>query len=88
MKDERNFTVDGNYSLLFEKMLCQMIADAFERCAAAVNDMWTLFGDNSDMDEMLKRLADKTVRKNICQRIDIAAKADADALALMEKLIS
>lgn len=121
MKNERNFTVDGNYSLLFEKMLCQMdamtcltdgrscaaqffrqlskeaparcrdyqmIADAFERCAAAVNDMWTLFGDNSDMDEMLKRLADKTVRKNICQRIDIAAKADADALALMEKLIS
>lgn len=118
--EEKDFAVNGNYSLLFEKMLCQMdamtcltdgrscsasffrelakessknqgnyekIAAAFERCVKAVEGMWTLFGNPSDMDGMLERLADRKVREKVCEVIDIAAKADSEALALMEKIV-
>lgn len=118
LQKDKEFAVDGNYSLLFEQMLCQMdamtcitdgrssaahffrelskaaenadlyqrTADAFEKCAKTVESMWGLFGDTSDMDGMLKKLADKEVREKICELIEIAKKADAEALALMESI--
>ena len=119
LQDEKQFAVGQNYSLLFEKMLCQMdamccltdgrgsaalyfkelakeqseysqtyqlIADHFENCAKTIEGMWGLFGDISDMDGMLEKLASPEVREQVCQRIDVAAKADSDALTLIKTL--
>lgn len=63
------------------------IADAFERCTKVIEEMWTLFGDSADMEGMLKKLADIEVREKICRLIEQAAKADGEALSLMEKLV-
>ncbi len=50
--------------------------------------MQNLLNDNgsANMDDMLKKLADKEIRDKICLLIGKAKKADSDALALMEKL--
>lgn len=60
------------------------IADAFEKCANTVKQMWGLFGDTSDMEGMLKKLADKAVRDEVCKLIDIAKESDSVALIMMQ----
>lgn len=62
------------------------IANAFIRCAETAEQMRGLFGNQGDMEGMLEKLADEAVRKNVCELIDIAKKADVEALALMKKL--
>lgn len=118
--DESNFSVDGNYTLLFEKMLCQndamtcladgrncaslyfeelaeedssryndysKISGLFRKCSDTILEMQSLYNiGNAGMDDMLKKLADKETRKKTCSLVDIAKKADAEALTLMEKL--
>lgn len=117
LSDEKSFAVNGNYSLLFEKMLCQIdamncledgrncaaayfralsdadtdrstvyrsIAEAFTQCRQVIGDMRQLFGN--DMDEMLKNLADPTVRNQTCVLIDRAKQADTEALSLMNEI--
>lgn len=64
-----------------------LMADAFTRCAAAVEKMWTLFGDTSNMEGMLEKLADKSVRERVCELINAAKSADSEALSLMESLM-
>lgn len=124
--DESNFSVDGNYTLLFEKMLCQndamtcladgrncayiffkelaetdnshysdylKISELFRKCSSTILEMQALYADNGNidmenMDGMLKKFADREIREKTCRLIDIAKKADSEALGLMEKLQS
>lgn len=46
--------------------------------------MWSLFGDTSDMEGVLTKLADKSVRVEVCKLIDIAGTADGKALELIK----
>ena len=114
LKEEWNYTVGENYSLLFEKMLCQsdamsclkdgrscaasyfkelgkknrnylLIGEEFSRVFQAIEEMQQLYG--SDMDEMLKKLADSAVRNRTCELIDLAARADKMALELLKESI-
>ncbi|MBP3339715.1 MAG: helix-turn-helix transcriptional regulator [Lachnospiraceae bacterium] len=63
------------------------IADAFTKCASTVEKMWGLFGETSNMEGMLERLADKSVRDEVCKLIDMSEKSDSEALAIMETII-
>lgn len=63
-----------------------MIARCFTKCVRLIKEMWSLYGDKSDMDGMLKKLADNDVRKKSCELIEGAAKADAQALELLRKI--
>lgn len=63
-----------------------MIAGCFKKCVCLIKEMWSLYGDKSDMDGMLKKLADNDVRKKSCELIEGAAKADAQALELLRKV--
>ncbi|MCH5275044.1 MAG: hypothetical protein J1E65_04330 [Lachnospiraceae bacterium] len=117
IKDEKIYAVGENYSLLFEKMLCQsdamsclkdgrgcaasyfnelgkndyalndriytLISEQFSTVAKAIEEMQKLYG--SDMDEMLKKLADPSVRSKTCELIDLAARADKIALELLKE---
>lgn len=65
-----------------------MIAKSFTKCTKVIEEMWALYGKESDMDEMLKKLADPEVRRKSCELIECAAKADAEALAFMKSVIS
>lgn len=69
------------------KEKCNRIADAFAKCAKTVEQMWGLFGDTSNMEGMLERLADGAVRNEVCELIDAAKEADSEALAMMESLV-
>lgn len=60
------------------------IAEAFTKCAKTIEKMWSLFGDTSDMEGMLTKLADKSVRVEVCKLIDIARTADGKALELIK----
>ncbi len=62
------------------------IADAFTKCAKTVEQMQALFGDMSDMEGMLKKLADKSVRDEVCKLIDIAKESDSEALSVLKNL--
>lgn len=113
LSDDKSFATGGNYSVLFEKMLCQndamncledgrsnaaayfrtlsgsgdkylRIAEAFTRCSKTIGEMRKLYG--SDMDESLRKLADRTVRKQTCELCECAKQADTEALALMKNL--
>lgn len=113
LKEEKNFMVGDNYSLLFEKTLCQNDAMSclwdgrssaasyfhalaqtderyqpiyreFERTKNAIGEMWQLYG--TDMDEMMKKLADTTVRARTCELIELACQADKKALELLQSL--
>lgn len=120
LKREEEYTVDNNYSILFEKMLCQIdamnclvdgrrcaaaffrkqaealqgdnticiqIADLFEQTSAAIQEMQALYGDFSNMEEMLRNLANPNIRGKSCDLIDTAKRADADALNYMKELL-
>lgn len=115
LKDEKDYVVGQNYSLLFEKMLCQsdamsclkdgrgcaasyfkelgkddrnylLIGEQFDKVVEAIDEMRQLYG--SDMDEMLKKLADPSVRSKTCELIERAALADKTALKLLKKALS
>lgn len=60
------------------------IAEAFTKCAKTIEKMWSLFGDTSDMEGVLTKLADKSVRVEVCKLIDIAGTADGKALELIK----
>lgn len=62
------------------------IAAAFDRCAEAARSMWPLFGDASNMEDMLEHLAQQDVREKVCEYIDKALTADMEALTLLESL--
>lgn len=110
LKEEKDYAVGENYSLLFEKMLCQsdamsclkdgrscaasyfkelakndrkylLIGEQFSRVAQTIEEMQQLYG--SDMDEMLKKLADPSVRNKTCELIELATRADKMALELL-----
>lgn len=116
LSDEKNFSAGDNYSVLFEKMLCQTdamncledgrscaasyfsalsrsdagrsekyrrISDAFAKCSKVIGEMRKLYG--SDMDEMLKNLADPAVRSQTCELCKQAKQADTEALSLMKE---
>ncbi|MBQ8821288.1 MAG: helix-turn-helix transcriptional regulator [Lachnospiraceae bacterium] len=94
--DAMNCVTDGrkNAALYFQALAKESgrkedgsIAAAFLRCAETVEKMWPLFGDTSNMEDMLRHLADKGVRDRICEYIDAAQKADGEALALMENRV-
>lgn len=70
-----------------KKEKCSKIADAFTKCVKTVEQMRDLFGDMSDMEGMLKKLADKSVRVEVCTLIDKAKAFDGEALALMDSMI-
>ncbi len=59
------------------------LADVFTKCANTIEKMWSLFGDTSNMEGMLERLADKSVRDEVCKLIDMAKKSDSEALEMM-----
>ena len=59
-----------------------LIANAFHRCKQAIKEIRQLFG--TEPDEMLKKLADKAVRKQVMLLIDRAKEADIEALNLMK----
>lgn len=120
LEDESNFSVNGNYTLLFEKMLCQgdamncladgrnnaslyfeelagtagsrqdsykKVSGLFRKCSNTILEMQALYNINeAGMDGMLKRLADKEIRKKTCELIKIAQKADKEALEIMKTL--
>lgn len=69
------------------KEKCNKIADAFTKCVKTVEQMRGLFGDMSDMEGMLKKLADKSVRDEVCILIDKAKMFDSEALAMMDSMI-
>lgn len=86
----------GNGAKFFRKLaetwginkdMCNGIADAFAKCAKAAEQMRGLFGDTSDMEGMLKRLADKSVRDEVCILIEKAKVFDSEALAMMNSII-
>lgn len=54
------------------------------KCAKTIEKMWSLFGDTSDMEGVLTKLADKSVRVEVCKLIDIAGTADGKALELIK----
>ena len=114
MKEEKDYAVGENYSLLFEKMLCLsdamsclidgrscaasyftelgqnnrdylLIGEEFSKVARTVEEMRQLYG--SDMDGMLKKLADPTVRNKTCELIELAALADKMALEVLKESI-
>lgn len=64
------------------------IAEAFTKCAKTIEQMWGLFGDTSDMEGMLERLADKSVRGEVCKLIDMAKESDGKALEMMKIFIN
>lgn len=70
-----------------DKEKYSQIADAFTKCANIIEKMWSLFGDTSNMEGMLERLANKSVRDEVCKLIDAAKESDCEALAMLEKLI-
>ncbi len=70
-----------------DKEKCNQIADAFTKCAKAAEQMWALFGDTSNMEGMLGKLADEAVRNEVCELIDAAKEADCEALTLMATLV-
>lgn len=119
--NENSFDVNGNYTLLFEQMLCQSdamnciadgrncaalyfeelvktggsrqesykkTADMFRKCSDTILEMQALYNINNDtgMDGMLMKLADKETRKKTCELIKIAKKADKEALEIMKTL--
>lgn len=121
LEDERNFSVGGNYTLLFEKMLCQndamaclsdgrncasiyfeklaekdagrydnykKISELFRKCSDIILEMQSLYKLDSEqgMDVMLKKFADKEIRKKTCELIKSAQKADSEALKIMQSL--
>ena len=115
LKEEKDYAVGENYSLLFEKMLCQsdamsclrdgrgsaasyfkelakndrnysLIGEQFSIIARAMEEMQQLYG--SDMDGMLKKLADPSVRSKTCELINLAAQADKTALELLKESVS
>ena len=117
LMEEKNYAVGENYSLLFEKMLCQsdamsclkdgrgcaatyfkelakndytlnnrrytLIGEQFSTVAKTIEEMQQLYG--SDMDGMLKKLADPSVRSKTCELIELAARADKLALELLKE---
>lgn len=120
LEDESNFSVNGNYTLLFEKMLCQSdamncladgrnnaslyfeelagandsrknnykkVSELFRKCSNTILEMQTLYNiGEAGMDGMLKKLADKEIRKKTCELIKIAQSADKEALEIMKTL--
>lgn len=117
LQEDNSYAVGDNYSLLFEKMLCQMdamnclqdgrgcaasyfrelaeentehsetyrsIAEAFAKCCKTIAEMWQLYA--ADMDTMLKRLADPSIRKQTCELIELAYHADNEAYTLLTGL--
>lgn len=63
-----------------------LIAKAFRGCAKAIEEMWALFEDPSDMDGMLIKLAKRDIREKVCELIERAANADEEALKLMKEI--
>ncbi len=63
-----------------------LIEKAFVKCAEAAEQMWSLFGDPSDMEGRLKKLSEEAVRDKVCDLIDAARDADSEALSLMKLL--
>ncbi len=117
LSDEKSFAIGDNYSMLFEKVLCQIdamnclqdgrncaaayfnaladsdtgrseayrkIAEAFAECGKVIGEMRNLYGN--DMDENLKNIADRAIRKQTCELCERAKQADTEALSLMKKL--
>ena len=66
---------------------CKEIAEAFERVLNAATKMQKLYGDWSDSEQMLERLADRETRQKNAELIEQAKAADAKALEQMKKLI-
>lgn len=64
------------------------IAVCFTKCVNAIKEMWSLYGDISDMDGMMKKLANDEVRKKSCELIEYAAKEDIEALTAMRRLLN
>lgn len=83
----------GKASRYFEQLCTEIgkedykeISKAFEKCVKTIEKMWALFGDTSDMEGMLKALADEEIRNKVCQLIDEAKQADSEAYTIMKKL--
>lgn len=70
-----------------DKETCLHIAKAFSKCGETAEQMRELFGNQDDMEGMLKKLADESVRNEVCKLIDVAKNADREALTLMKKLV-
>ena len=68
------------------KEKCIKIAEAFTKTGELMEKMRNLFGDASDMEGQMEKLADKSVRTEVCKLIDLAKKSDAEALALMKSV--
>lgn len=113
LSENSHFHVKDNYSVLFEKLLCQNdamqslwdgrgkaaeyfrneadvqketgkeyreIADAFMETSKCAGQMISLLGSWDNMDGMLKNLADSDIRKQLCEQISAAERADTKAL--------
>lgn len=68
------------------KEKCIKIAEAFTKTGELMEKMRNLFGDASDMEGQMEKLADKSVRTEVCKLIELAKKSDAEALALMKSV--
>lgn len=64
------------------------IADLFTRCVEVIENMRKLFGDDSNMEGMLEKLATEHVRNDVCKLIDDAKELDRKALELISFSIS
>lgn len=78
---------NGQAKCVSDRTDYDIIAKCFTKCANAIKEMWSLYGEISDMDGMMKNLADYEVRKKSCELIEVAAKADIEALDTMRRLL-
>lgn len=69
-----------------DKEMCDKAAAIFDSVAATALEIQKLCGDWSDMDGMLKNLANEEIRKKSAALIDVAEVADAKALEILKKL--
>lgn len=120
ISDNSHFHVEDNYSILFEKFLCQNdamqslwdgrgkaaeyfrrlgdmqkqrkkeyleIADEFTKTGKYAGQMISLLGSWDNMDGMLRNLADVNIRKQLCEQITAAEKADRNALEKLKLVL-
>lgn len=132
LENDKDFSVGGNYSLLFEKALCQLdaitclidgrkaaasyfsdlagkvlvgnsdnsakfdnakscayqkIAEAFTKCVETVREIRKLYDSPNGLDGVMEKLATKEIRCKNCALIEVAKKADEEALTLMKSLV-
>jgi len=68
------------------KIKYQELAKLFAEVKKMVEQMWAFLGSWEDTDAMLANLADKEVRKTLCQYIEKAKELDKKAFAIVKEL--